>query len=89
MEYQRGMEYQRLVWASRRGMLELDLILNPFLERIYPSLPEEDKQRYRKLLECEDQDLFNWFLNKGEPADDNLKKIVGIIRSNTGLQMNG
>lgn len=83
------MEYQRLVWASRRGMLELDLILNPFLERIYPSLPEEDKQRYRKLLECEDQDLFNWFLNKGEPDDADLKKVVGIIRSNTGLQTKG
>lgn len=83
------MEYQRLVWASRRGMLELDLILNPFLENIYPSLPEEDKQRYRKLLECEDQDLFNWFLNKDEPDDGDLRKIVGIIRSNTGLQING
>lgn len=81
------MEYQRLVWASRRGMLELDLILNPFLERIYLSLPEEDKQRYWKLLECEDQDLFNWFLNKDEPDDDDLREIVSIIRANTGLQI--
>ena len=81
------MEYQRLVWASRRGMLELDLILNPFLEKVYPSLPDEDRQRYWKLLECEDQDLFNWFLNKDEPDDEELKKIVGIVLSHTGLRI--
>ncbi len=68
-------------------MLELDLILTPFLENVYPSLLDEDKQRYWKLLECEDQDLFNWFLNKGEPEDADLKLIVHIIRSNTGLQI--
>lgn len=79
------MDIHRLRWASRRGMLELDLILLPFLENIFPSLDVEDQHRFEQLLTCEDQDLFQWFLGKGEPEDDEHKKIVKLILANTGL----
>ena len=49
------MNKNRLVWASRRGMLELDLILAPFVENVYDSLTEDDQLRFEVLLECEDQ----------------------------------
>ncbi|MCV6624375.1 MAG: succinate dehydrogenase assembly factor 2 [Cellvibrionaceae bacterium] len=80
------MEKNRLFWGSRRGMLELDLVLLPFLENIYPGLEQEDKERYWALLECEDQDMFAWFLKRQDPEDPELLKIVTIIRNNTGLQ---
>lgn len=80
------MEKNRLYWGSRRGMLELDLVLMPFLENIYPDLPQGDKERYWQLLECEDQDLFRWFLRREDPEDSELQRIVKIIRDNTGLQ---
>ena len=51
----------RLLWGSRRGMLELDLVLTPFVENVYESLSEEDQQRYQRLLLEQDQDLFAWF----------------------------
>jgi antitoxin CptB len=74
------MEKNRLFWGSRRGMLELDLILLPFLEKIYPTLSEEDQKRYQNLLECEDQDMFAWFLRREDPEDKEILKIVQIIR---------
>ena len=80
------MDRNRLFWASRRGMLELDLVLLPFLDNIYPGLPQEDKERYWALLECEDQDMFAWFLRREDPEDPELKRIVTIVRNNTGLQ---
>ncbi|MBB6523703.1 succinate dehydrogenase assembly factor 2 [Pseudoteredinibacter isoporae] len=80
------MDKNRLFWGSRRGMLELDLVLLPFLENIYPGLDQEDKERYWALLECEDQDMFGWFLKRKDPDDPELLKIVTIIRNNTGLQ---
>src|SRR5690606_6405018 len=70
---------KRLYWHSRRGMLELDVLLVPFLEEAYPSLDEEDKARYRRLLECEDQDMFGWFMQRGEPEDPDLRRIVRMI----------
>ena len=76
-------DYNRLVWHSRRGMLELDLMLEPFVKQCYPDLPEEDKARYRQLLESEDQDLFSWFLGRATPQDEDIANIVGKILAYT------
>lgn len=80
------MEKNKLFWASRRGMLELDLVLLPFVENVYPDLPEDDKQRYWQLLDQQDQDLFAWFLRRSNPEDADLLRIVEIVRANTGMQ---
>ncbi len=58
-------ELKRLYWHSRRGMLELDVLLVPFVQEVYPGLDAEDQARFRKLLECEDQDMFGWFMQRG------------------------
>ena len=81
------MDINRLRWATRRGMLELDLILLPFLEKVLPGLGESEQVLFEKLLECEDQDMFNWFLHKGEPEEADIKTIVDIIRDHTGLKV--
>ncbi len=78
-------DQNRLFWGSRRGMLELDLILLPFLENVYHTLEQDDKERYWKLLEAEDQDMFAWFLHRQSPEDPDLKRIVDIVRANTGI----
>ena len=72
-------EYNRLCWHSRRGMLELDLVLEPFVREAYPSLAEEDKQRYRRLLECEDQDLFRWLVGAEQVENKEIATIVQHI----------
>ncbi len=72
-------EYNRIFWASRRGMLELDLILVPFVEQRLRQLEDDDLQRYIKLLECEDTELFAWFLQRQSPEDLELAGIVEQI----------
>lgn len=72
-------EYKRLYWHSRRGMLELDVLLLPFLEEAYADLDDSDKARFRQLLECEDQDMFVWFMQRAEPDNPDLKRIVRMI----------
>ena len=80
------LDMHKLRWACRRGMLELDLILLPFVENVYAGLPVDDQQRFDLLLEEQDQDLFQWFLGKEEPSSDDLKHIVHIVLQNTGLR---
>lgn len=79
------MEINRLFWGSRRGMLELDLILQPFLEKVYPSLELSDQQCYWKLLEAEDQEMYAWLMGRETPEDEQLQRIVHVIRANTGI----
>ena len=77
------MEFNRVKWASRRGMLELDLILQPFVESVYPTLEVSDQKLYQQLLEEQDSDLFTWFLSKEKPESPNLQRIVRIVRDST------
>ena len=72
-------EVKRLYWHSRRGMWELDQLLVPFVEERYLQLDEADRERYRLLLDCEDQDIFGWFMRRAEPHSDDLKRIVALV----------
>ncbi|MFK3771953.1 succinate dehydrogenase assembly factor 2 [Pseudomonas xanthosomatis] len=72
-------ELNRLFWHSRRGMLELDVLLVPFTQEVYPTLSEEDRELYRRLLTCEDQDMFGWFMERNESEDAELQRMVRII----------
>lgn len=72
-------EINRMRWASRRGMLELDLVLEPFVVTRYAELPEQDRQRFQQLMTCEDQDLFSWFMRREQPDDEEMKAIVSAI----------
>ncbi|MCK5880909.1 MAG: succinate dehydrogenase assembly factor 2 [Sinobacterium sp.] len=79
-------EIQRVMWHSRRGMLELDLALGPFAKHEYAQLSAEDQAKYRKLLEEEDTDLFQWVLQASKPNDpelvDIMDKILAYARAN-------
>ncbi len=70
------------MWASRRGMLELDLLLQPFVENTYDSLDEDDQLRFEALLEREDQQLFVWLMKREQPTDRDTQRIVQIIHEN-------
>ncbi|WP_442112459.1 FAD assembly factor SdhE [Pseudomonas sp. NUPR-001] len=72
-------ELNRLFWHSRRGMLELDVLLVPFSQDVFATLSQEDRALYWRLLGCEDQDLFGWFMERGESEDPELQRMVRII----------
>ena len=72
---------QRVYWHSRRGMLELDLVLMPFAQTVYATLDEPGKQGYRDLLECEDTDIFAWLVHGVAPEEQNLITIIDRIRA--------
>lgn len=73
------MSKPKLRWACRRGMLELDLLLAPFVEHGYDALTLEQKQDFERLLACDDPDLFAWFMGHAKSADVALQSLVGVI----------
>jgi antitoxin CptB len=72
-------EINRMRWAARRGMLELDLVLEPFVMAQYAQLSELQRRSFQQLMLCEDQDLFAWFMQRGQPDDKELAGIVSQI----------
>lgn len=71
----------KLKWQCRRGMLELDLLFDQFLENHYELLDEKEKIAFVELLKHNDQDLQQWLLNKSSPSDKGLLGIISRINS--------
>ena len=77
-------EFNRLSWHSRRGMLEIDVMLMPFTQDQYLSLSADDQKAYRRLLDCEDQDIWEWLRGFRLPDDQDLARIVMLVRKASG-----
>lgn len=69
----------QLRWACRRGMLELDTLLTPFLEQHYDHLSLPQRQAFASLLASSDLELFRWLMRRESPADPQLQDIIGVI----------
>ena len=69
-----------LVWQCRRGMLELDNILNPFLEECYQDLNHEQQCDFVCLLKSDDPSLYSWIYCIETPPND-LQEIVNVIHT--------
>ena len=71
--------YNRLKWACRRGMLELDVLFLPFVEEAFNDLDSEKQETFERLLTCDDPDLFAWFMGHQKCEDPELAEMVKII----------
>jgi antitoxin CptB len=71
----------RLFWRSRRGLLELELLLVPFMQERYADLPPEAQRSFARLLECEDVDIYDWLQGRSQPPDQPLVSIVDLIEA--------
>lgn len=70
-----------LRWKCRRGMLELDILLNRYLDRAYARLDSRKTALLLQLLDYPDQVLQQLLVN-GEPsADPALTALIAEIRS--------
>jgi antitoxin CptB len=73
----------RLTWACRRGMLELDLLLEGFMERGYDALSAADRATFERLLETGDQQLLGWLMGNEEPDEKEFIPVIAAIRAST------
>jgi len=74
-------ELRRLRWRCRRGMRELDQLLGRWLEQAWRASPTAEREDFLRLLDCEDDRLWTWFLGHERPDDPALDALVQRIRS--------
>lgn len=70
----------RIAWACRRGMLELDLILNQFFKEAYANLNDDSKKCFISLLNSNDMELFSWLIGGNDAIPEELAPITQMIR---------
>ncbi len=73
-------ELRRLRWRSRRGMRELDQLFERYLDRCWTQDPEDQRAVFLRLLDCEDDKLWRWFMGYEVAADVEIASLVERIR---------
>ncbi|MEX2523622.1 MAG: succinate dehydrogenase assembly factor 2 [Gammaproteobacteria bacterium] len=71
----------RLLWRCRRGVKEMDLLLEAFVSRVYPGLGEEEKRQFELFLEETDPDILSWVMGRSEPGNPAYKEFVEQLRT--------
>lgn len=75
-----GRDISRLRWLCRRGMKELDVMLERYLAYRWPEAPATERKAFARLLECQDPELWDWLTGRGTPAEKDLADVVSRIR---------
>jgi antitoxin CptB len=73
-------EISRLRWLCRRGMKELDLLFNKYLEQSYPLATKADQQAFEAILQMQDPQLYDMILGRFESEDKDIARVIGILR---------
>ena len=68
-------------WQCRRGMLELDLLLNNFVDKKVDDLSLQQKESFELLLSYPDQTLLDLLLGNSMSSDPAIAVLVQQIQS--------
>ncbi len=74
-------ERDRLLWHCRRGLLELDLVLERFVSQHLDALDASQTEVFRELLAYEDNDLLDMVMGRAEPVNAQLNGVLHMMRS--------
>jgi len=75
------LQHERLKWKCRRGLLELDLVLERFLRAEGEMLSAGDALVLGELLEQADNDLWDLVIGRSERVDARLRGILARLRA--------
>ena len=69
------MSVNKLRWKSRKGIRELDILLQSYLDTHYSSLDSKDKKLFEEILEIDTYDLLNAISGKSS-YNEKYKSII-------------
>jgi antitoxin CptB len=72
---------ERVRWRSRRGLLELDIVLGRFVEEHYSQLDEKEKMVFEALLDMPDNALWDMIAGRQEATHIEQQALLEKIRS--------
>ncbi|GAB3685770.1 FAD assembly factor SdhE [Salinisphaera aquimarina] len=73
-------EKARIRWLCRRGMKELDVLLERFIGAEYDKLDAREHAEFLALVEKEDPDLYYLIMERTAPENDIQADLLARIR---------
>jgi antitoxin CptB len=74
-------ELERARWRCRRGLLELDILLQRFMDEHYSALGENELRQFEMLLNLPDNDLWDVIMQKQQAKDQSLLPVLRLLQT--------
>ena len=74
-------DIERLKWKSRRGLLELDIVLERFWARAGGEVDESDAAMLERLLALPDNDLLDLVMGRVDTPETCLRPMLQRLRT--------
>jgi antitoxin CptB len=74
-------ELRKLRWRCRRGMRELDQLLERWLDLAWRQSSADERAVFLRLLDSEDDRLWRWFLGHEDAPETDLQALIERIRA--------
>jgi antitoxin CptB len=72
---------ERARWRCRRGLLELDIVLQHFMDEHYAELSETELLQFEILLDLPDNDLWEMIAMRKEMEHTNLQPVLHLLQT--------
>jgi antitoxin CptB len=73
-------DLSRLRWRCRRGIREMDLLLQNFLSVSWNGLNAAERRAFERLLDESDPDILAWIAGRAEPPDAEYPALIQRLR---------
>ncbi len=74
-------ELDRIRWHCRRGLLELDLILERFNQSHLTGLDAVQLEQFKELLALDDNHLLDLIMERIPVTDQRLAPVLGMLKA--------
>jgi antitoxin CptB len=82
-------EARALLWRCRRGMKELDVLLERYAAAALPQADAVERRLLARLLDCPDPQLAGYFLGGEAPPEGDMAALVTRITSSCMIEKGG
>ena len=71
-----SLEERKVIYRARRGLKEIDVYFDPYVKQYYLQADAEEKATFAALVEQEDPDLLDWFMEVSEPPKPEMRALI-------------
>ncbi|MFT4021048.1 MAG: succinate dehydrogenase assembly factor 2 [Acinetobacter sp.] len=74
------LEERKVIYRARRGLKEIDVYFDPYVKKYYLQADAVEKDLFAELVDQEDPDLLDWFMEVSEPPKPELKQLIAKLK---------
>ncbi|AVH13207.1 succinate dehydrogenase assembly factor 2 [Acinetobacter indicus] len=75
-----SLEERKVIYRARRGLKEIDVYFDPYVKNYYLTADPEEKATFAALVEQEDPDLLDWFMEVSEPPRPEMRELIRKLK---------